>query len=115
MEKLSIKKAATVFLPLGMLLAACGDTGPEVTKGVPAKVVQHAYDDRDVWTTIISTGKTVIPVTHVDPEHFYLTVEQCGHEEFMDDNSDGCGIFQVEVSQETYSQFADGSTIVFSK
>ena len=115
MEKLSLKKAATVFMPLGVLLAACGDNGPSVTKDVPAKVVQHEYDDRDVWFTFISTGKSTIPITHVDPEHFYLDVEQCGHKEFMDDNTDGCGIFSVEVTEQTYDQFADGSTIVFNK
>lgn len=90
-------------------------TGPEVTPNKPAKVVQHIYDDRDVWTTFISTGKTLIPITHVDPEHFYLQVEQCGHKEFTDKNSDGCGTFDVEVSSDTYQEFADGSTIVFNK
>ena len=116
MEKFRVpKKVATAFMPLGLLMAACGDSGPQIEYGVPAKVVRHEYDDKDVWVTFISTGKTLVPITHVDQEHFYLDVEQCGHEEFEKQNVDGCGILTVEVDQDTYGQFADGSTIIFNK
>lgn len=97
-----------------LTLASCASS-PEVTPNVPAQVVSHEYDDRDVWTSFVMVGRVMVPITHVDPEHFYLTVQQCGHDEFKDENSDGCGQFQVEVNSDTYQVYNDGSNITFSE
>ena len=116
MEILKPKKlyAAAAMATGSIALVACGDSGPDVTKNEPAIVREHVYDDADTWYLPISTGKTVIMVPQFDPEHYYLVVEQCGHDEFNDKSVDGCGLIEVEVDQSTYAQYDDGSTIVFS-
>ncbi|MCA9346452.1 hypothetical protein KC960_03095 [Candidatus Saccharibacteria bacterium] len=116
MEKLNFRILTTaVTAGLGSLgLSACGPKGPEVTPNVPAVVVGHSYDDADNWFMPIC-ARTCILVPQHDDEHFYLDVEQCGHEEFKKNNDEGCGVIDVEVSGDTYMNFADGSTIVFDK
>jgi hypothetical protein len=94
-------------------LLGCGPTGPELRESDPAVVVGKEYDDRDVWISYIPTGKSLIPITNVDPEHYYLVVSQCGHPDFMDETTDGCGDFTVEVNQDTYEQFNNGDSIQF--
>lgn len=116
MEKLN-QGPIKAFIGIGVgtfALLGCGES-TDVLPNVPARVVSHEYDDRDSWITYSRVGKITVPITHVDPEHFYLHINQCGHEEFKDDNSDGCGTFKIEVSKETFTNYQDGETITFSE
>ena len=106
--------AAGLGVSIGALgLSACGQEA-EILYDVPGVVASHEYDDPDTWTTIIPAGRVMVPVVQYDPEHFYLNVEQCGHDEFKPESKDGCGVISVEVDAGTYHTFKDGDQIVFS-
>lgn len=114
MEKIfSLRTVGTaVGLCIGSIsLFGCGDKEAQFFDGKPATVVSHEYDDPDPGFIII--GK--VPIFFTYPEHYYLNVDQCGHDELRDQNPNGCGLFTVEVDQETYDQHPDGSTILLAK
>lgn len=117
-----MEKIQSKYIKFGLALGAgvlaltgCAES-EQFNYSQPGTVTQHEYDDPDTYTTFILVGKVMVPMVHHDPAHYYLDVEQCGHEDQKTDtNPQGCYTFQEEVSEQTYNQFADGASITLQK
>lgn len=112
-----------------LLLTSCAQ-GVDVTKGVPAKVVSHSYDDPDDWTTmtpithqscsgtkyrVCTNYTTYVPIHHHDGPHWRLQLWQCGHKtKKTKKNPDGCTTFWKEVTQLTYDSNENGKWVTFT-
>lgn len=92
-------------------LAACGSS--EIQPESPVTVISHEYDDPDKTISYTLAGKTLIPITHHDPEHFILHLEQCDRQDDGAADENGCLQFAREVSSQSYQDIQDGQTLYF--
>ena len=105
-QKVPAKLVASVGLGLGVLTMA-GCSTVEAEPG-PATVIAHDYDAP--YTSVIIVGK--VPVVQYHPADWDLTVRQCGREGDEGADAQGCVEFDVDVTEEVYNQYPDGSEIV---
>lgn len=105
--------AAVTAIGLGSLtLAGCSDE-PEILPGRPATVTGHEYHPS--FITYVPAGKVLVPIVH--PQQFHIDVWQCDRlaEDTEDGNKDGCIGEHMTVTEATYNDYPDGSTIVFEE
>ena len=105
-QKVSAKLVAALGLGLGVLsMGACASA--EAQPG-PATVIGHDYTGP--YTTYVQVGK--VPVIQYHPADYDLLLRQCGREgdEFAD--AQGCVEFEVDVNEETYNKYPDGSEVI---
>ncbi len=108
LENSKVRLGAVGLLGSAAILGGCAEA--EMLPNRPALVVEHQYDDPD--TRLVS----VKPLMYAyDPERFLLVVEQCDRteDEFADER--GCVVDTVQVSENTYNQYPDGSSITFTE
>lgn len=96
---------------LAVTLSGCSSA--EIEPEQPVTVTSHEYDDPDAWVTNMPAGKTIIPITHYDPEHFILHLEQCDRTEEPSADENGCVGFAREVTHEQYDEIQDGAILYF--
>ena len=104
------RKVPASLMVLGLGLGALGLSGcssAEAEPG-PATVVGHEYTAP--YTTVVFVGKT--PIIQYHPADYELQLRQCEREGDKFADSQGCVGLEVDVSQETYEQYPDGSQII---
>ncbi len=107
------RKAPVIALSLGLgvgglALAGCSND-PEVLKDRPGTVTEHIY--HPPYTSFIMAGK--VPIITYHPAEYDLDVRQCDRAADSHADAQGCVTAEIEVSEQTYQQFPDGSQIEF--
>lgn len=105
-EKLTPIAAAIAAGAAALTLVGCGES--VFAQGGPAKVEAHKYDDPDNY--LILVGKVLVP--EHDDAHWYLDLIQCDRAGDPSANQAGCVHGEIEVTEQTYNEYPDGSTIV---
>jgi len=105
-QKVPAKLIASVGLGLGVLtMAGCAETA-QAEPG-PATVVEHHY--RPSYTTVIMVGR--VPVVQYHPADYDLGLKQCDREGDKFADAEGCVKLEVDVTEEIYNKYPDGSEI----
>jgi hypothetical protein len=105
-----IRRPATAMVAVGVGIAALTACGVEIEENKPATVIEHV--DYPANVSFIMAGKVLVPI--ITPERFGLELKQCDREGDPDADAGGCVTAEVDVSRETYEQYADGDTIVLT-
>lgn len=93
-------------LVLGFIALGIGsEVANRPPKHYDGTVTAKSYDDPDTYTTFVSTGKTTVPMTTYDDEHWNLKVKT------RDDEDGSYKTYNVEVKQKQYDKIAVGDHV----
>jgi len=94
------KKILFIFLliPLLFTLISCGES-KEDYKIYEGYIVDKIYEPARTYTTVVSTGKTTVPIVRHVPEKYYIVI-------YKNET-----ISKHQVSKEFYTNFEVGSYV----
>lgn len=105
---------------LGLLLAGCGESGPDIDRTQPAWVLAMNYDDEDTTNVPVCMSRdknglctfTVnVPVT--DPEHWSATLRQCPDGARRPQEDQECIIESIEITEGNFAVLSVGDNVRF--
>ena len=110
--KFKVMERLAPAVALGAALGLVGLTGcsasPGLTPNETATVTGRDYDPP--YTTLIYVNK--VPIIQYHPADYDLFVRQCGHDGEAGADPEGCIDGEIDVTEEVYNQYPDGSQIV---
>ena len=87
-----------LLIPLLLIFVSCDDTEKDY-KIYEGYVVDKIYEPSRTFITIVSTGKTAVPIVHYIPEKYYIII-------YKNET-----ISKHKVSKEFYSNFEVGAYV----